>query len=149
MWVPGEGRLEELFVGKQSWLVVSEADSGGRRAVASSSDCQSPVLTTWMAERNTSPANPTLLDLLHLDLVMCCVPFPLSMATWRNGSAFGFDRRRLSSPSLGLGAPKGCRFESCGGHLFTLHLPSIILCCKGPRTLVRTGALTLSKFTTS
>ena len=31
----------------------------------------------------------------------------LFMATWRNGSAFGFDR-----PTV----PKGCRFESCGGH---------------------------------
>ena len=30
-------------------------------------------------------------------------------ATWRNGSAFGFDR---------LTVPKGCRFESCGGHFF-------------------------------
>ena len=29
------------------------------------------------------------------------------VATWRNGSAFGFDR-----PTV----PKGCRFESCGGH---------------------------------
>ena len=100
MWVPGEGRLEELFVGKQSWLVVSEADSGGRRAVASSSDCQSPVLTTWMAERNTSPANPTLLDLLHPDLVIDCVPFPLPMATWRNGSAFGFDRHAYGTKRL-------------------------------------------------
>src|ERR1700676_4721926 len=30
-----------------------------------------------------------------------------NMATWRNGSAFGFDC---------LTVPKGCRFESCGGH---------------------------------
>ena len=34
------------------------------------------------------------------------------MATWRNGSAFGFDR-----PTV----PKGCRFESCGGHFFKFH----------------------------
>ena len=32
----------------------------------------------------------------------------LCAATWRNGSAFGFD-----CPTV----PKGCRFESCGGQL--------------------------------
>lgn len=39
-----------------------------------------------------------------------------SMATWRNGSAFGFD-----CPTV----PKGCRFESCGGH-FCHFLPGLI-----------------------
>ena len=41
-----------------------------------------------------------------------------SMATWRNGSAFGFDCLRLRSQRAFQKAPKGCRFESCGGHTF-------------------------------
>ena len=34
-------------------------------------------------------------------------------ATWRNGSAFGFD-----CPTV----PKGCRFESCGGQFCALFI---------------------------
>ena len=38
---------------------------------------------------------------------------PILRATWRNGSAFGFD-----CPTV----PKGCRFESCGGQFCALFI---------------------------
>ena len=46
--------------------------------------------------------------------------YMIRVATWRNGSAFGFDR---------LTVPKGCRFESCGGHSF-FHFHIQALHCK-------------------
>ncbi len=46
-------------------------------------------------------------------------------ATWRNGSAFGFDC---------LTVPKGCRFESCGGHFFPIPFNGLFFFSRTYRT---------------